>query len=276
MRNYTHILYHGNCYDGFGAALCAWLALGDGAQYIPVLYGQAPPALPPEAKVLIVDFSYPREQLIEIHRSVDLLRVLDHHVTAQEALAGLPWATFDLSKSGAVLAYEHFFPATAQAQPDIGLWPFVMYLQDRDLWTFELPSSREVAAALRAYPFDFCVWEALASRRFANLAAEGEAVLRHQDQMVKIMCEQAVWVVLGGHSVPVVNATVFFSEVGEELCKRFPEAPFAGYYLDRADGVRQWGLRSRNGFDTSVVAKMYGGGGHAGASGFATKVPEVL
>lgn len=274
MREYTHVLYHGNCYDGFGAALCAWLTLGSRAQYIPVLHGQDPPPLPVGARVLIVDFSYPREVLERLHAALAEVVVLDHHVTAQKALEGLPYATFDLSKSGAVLAFEHFFPPGDEAYKT-ALWPFVQYLQDRDLWKFELPDSREVAAALRSYPFDFAVWAALTGN-LKTLRDDGAAVLRHQDQMVQIMCDQAVWLELEGHRVPVVNATVFFSEVGEELCKRHPEAPFAAYYLDRADGTRQWGIRSRNGFDTTPVAKAFGGGGHPGASGFGTKVPALL
>ena len=45
---------------------------------------------------------------------------------------------------------------------------------------------------------------------------------------------------IGGHLVPVVNASVFFSEVGERLCQLYPDAPFAGYYFDRlAAGKRQ-------------------------------------
>ena len=76
-----------------------------------------------------------------------------------------------------------------------------------------------------------------------------------------------------GYTVPIANATVFFSEVGDELCRRFPDAPFAAYYMDREDGLRQWGLRARGGFDTSAVAKKFGGGGHPGASGFTEPIP---
>lgn len=272
---YTHVLYHGNCYDGFGAALCAWLVTGGSqAKYIPVLYGSPVPELPDGARVLIVDFSYSRAVLNELAARMEL-QVLDHHVTAKEALEGLPFAKFDLSKSGAVLAFEHFWPEPSDEMYKTALWPFVQYLQDRDLWKFELPSSREVAAALRAWPFDFSVWAKLVNQ-LDQLAFEGAGILRHQDQMVQFMCDQAVLREVGGHMVPVANATVFFSEVGEELCRRFPDAPFAAYYLDRADGVRQWGLRSRNGFDTSAVAKLYGGGGHPGASGFGQPVPAVL
>lgn len=266
---YTHVLYHSNCYDGFGAAWAAWLALGRNAEYLPVTHGDSPPDLPSDARVLIVDFSYPRDELLALRDSVGSLYVLDHHKTAEAALAGLDFAHFDMAHSGAYLSWRHFWP-------DAEVPAFVLLLEDRDLWRFELPGSREFNAALRSYPFDFETWADISEAGVDDLMAEGHVVLQHQDQMVEMMCEQAVWRDVGGEVVPVVNATLYFSEVGDALCRKFPGAAFAAYYLDRADGKRQWGMRSRNGFDVSEVAKMYGGGGHAAAAGFVTEVGEVL
>lgn len=83
----TYVLYHGNCYDGFGAAYAAWRVFGDDATYIPVVYGQPfPPEVPVGATVYILDFSYPRDELIEHHGWSKKLVVLDHHATARDAL----------------------------------------------------------------------------------------------------------------------------------------------------------------------------------------------
>ncbi len=71
----------------------------------------------------------------------------------------------------------------------------------------------------------------------------------------------------------MVNVTVFSSEVGEELLKRFKKAPFSISYYDRADGQRHWSLRSRPDFDVSVLARKHGGGGHKQAAGFETPLP---
>lgn len=267
-KDYTHVLYHGNCYDGFGAAFAAWMALGNAAVYEPVLHGQDPPEFPPGTKLLIWDFTFPREVLLDLRDRLmrtrsDPLYVIDHHKTAQEDLAGLPFAEFDLEHSGAYLTWRHFFGEPAVPE-------FIRYLEDRDLWRFHLPDSKGVSQALRAYPFDFEVWRTLSVQQ---LREEGPVVQRLTDQLVANMCDHARLLTIAGYRVPVANATVFFSEVGDELCRRFPEAPFAAYYLDRADGKRQWGFRSRNGFDTSVVAKGLGGGGHPAASGFQEPIP---
>lgn len=261
----THVIYHQNCYDGYGAAWAAWKALGDKAKYIPANYGDAPPELPRDANVVIADFSYPRAVLEELRSRVATLWVLDHHKTSMEDLKDFPQAVFDMNHSGAYLAWEYFHG------PD-NVPEFVRYLEDRDLWKFELPESREVSMALRSYPFDFQTWSDLAES-VDLLKAEGVTVRRHTETMVGIMCDNAVFRDVGGYNIPVANATVYFSEVGEELCKRYPDAPFAAYYLDRKDGKRQWGLRSRGGFDVSQVAKQYGGGGHPGAAGFTETVP---
>ena len=50
------ILYHGNCPDGFGAALVAWLVYGDNAIYIPVYHNQPVPEITSK-KVIIIDAS---------------------------------------------------------------------------------------------------------------------------------------------------------------------------------------------------------------------------
>lgn len=286
----TYVLFHGSCPDGTGAALAAWLRLGDKTEagpveYIPVNYGQPVPDIEPHSAVYIVDFSYPRKELESLKAFCPALIVLDHHATAQKDLEGLPYCTFDMNKSGAVLAWEHF-------HPKMPVPTFIYYLQDRDLWKFELPQSREVSAAIGSYPFDFRLWSKWIGQPnlIERLVTEGTACLRLKNQQVDNMCRHHRWVQFDTSSVsdginfkdrrgldrpneglyyaPCANATVFFSEVGERLLELYPEAQFAAYYLDRNDGKRQWGMRSRKTFDASVIAKAFGGGGHAQACGF--------
>jgi len=254
----THILYHGTCADGFGGAWAAWKRLGDTAEYIPVQYGQPRPEVPEGAPLYLVDFSYSREIILALRDRHPALTILDHHKTAQEALAGHDFAIFDMEKSGAMLAWKHFHPG--QAPP-----PLILYVQDRDLWRFELPSSREVSAGLWSLPMTFEAWDAAS---VPNLAQDGSAILRYMGQQTAMICSQAREQSLGGHTVPVVNATSLWSEVGEELIRRFPDAPFAASYFETARGLRKWSLRSRGSFDVSAVAKQFGGGGHRNAAGF--------
>lgn len=276
----VYVLYHGNCPDGWAGAWAAFRALGDRGRYIPVLYGDDPPGIPVGAPVVLVDFSYPRDVLLAMAERTlptGMLTVLDHHKTAQADLAdlvptggsdrpaGLGLVVFDMEKSGAMLAWEFWHEPDPAPQ-------IIRYVQDRDLWRFELEHSHEIYAWMSSYARgDFGLYSAMADtleQMPRSAVLEGKALLRLQRQYVETMCQQAVTLNLAGHHVPVVNASVLFSEAGERLCELHPDAPFAAYYFDRGDGSTQWGLRSRGEVDVSEVAKLYGGGGHHNAAGF--------
>ena len=273
------ILYHSECWDGFGAAWAAWRKFGAAAEYRAAKYGEPFPSEAHGREVYILDFSWPYSDLQAAFRQgihPTQIEVHDHHKTARDdaqrydpisaLIANEPALVyhFDLEHSGAVLAWTRFHPALA-------LPTLLRYVEDRDLWRFTLSESQEVSAWLHSWPLAFDVWNDLArlvAKDPSAVAKEGHAILRFQHQQVQAMCEHARWQAIAGYQVPVANATVLYSEVGEALCQRYPDAPFAAYYMDRADGKRQWGLRSRGEFDVSEVAKQYGGGGHKNAAGF--------
>lgn len=266
----THVLYHGNCYDGFTAA---WIAKNAGVpegNIIPCDYGTAPEHPGDDAKVLMTDFSLKRPGLQMMEKAVDTMIVLDHHKTAEAEFHGLDWAYFDMEESGASLTWDFFHPEEPRPK-------FVKYIREHDLWRFELAKSAQVRAFIRSYEMTYENWDYLNTTLemdFEIVEREGAAIQRAQEAAVAAMCKQARMGKLGGYEVPIVNATIFFSEVATRLLKLYPNAEFAAYYMDRADAVRQWGMRSRSGFDCSKVARRYGGGGHAGAAGFTSSVPD--
>lgn len=268
----THVLFHGLCFDGFTAA---WIARNAGVpeeNLFPCSYGGKTPEVPAEAKVLMVDFSLDRLLLQDLKASVQDLIVLDHHKTAEAQLHGLDWAYFDMDESGASLAWKFFHPG--QDVPR-----FVDYIREHDLWRFELPNSAPIRAFIRSYEMTFENWDKVNTTIVMDTVVavrEGFAIQRAQEAAVATMADQAVMIKIGGHLVPVTNATIYFSEVATRLLKLHPEAPFAAYYMDRADGRRQWGMRSNPDFDCSKVAKRYGGGGHPQAAGFTTDIPKQL
>lgn len=297
MRKY--VLYHDSCADGFGAAFAAWMKFGDSAEYIPVQYGKPMPPIFDGSEVYILDFSYKTEPLIELWGRSSKLVVLDHHATARTELQSMvvkepSLIRFDMGKSGAVLAWEYF-------HPELKVPDFILYLQDRDLWQWKLPMSREVSDAIRSYPFDFNTWKGLAgynastsdlhASQIEMLQSEGVGIRRMTQQIVGQMAAKKRWAIFqksgsvdfqenldalgldyslyGG--APVLNCTTFISETCEKMLELNPSAKFVGSYFDAADGSRIWSLRSRKDFDCSVIAKQFGGGGHAQAAGFTQK-----
>lgn len=284
MSNSTIVLYHGaGCADGFGAAWAAHKALGSGSDvlYLPMTYSTN---LPAEidgtvSRIFILDFSFSRENMLKLAGLADQVVCLDHHHTAEQALDGLdgsvPGLTvqFDMDKSGAVLAWEYFHPGKPI--------PYLLQLvQDRDLWHWRLPGSKAYSAAIASYPKDWDTWDWLAGTieddysEAMSLLSEGEAILRAQDLMVESIANRARYQDIAGYRVPVVNSPTLQSEVGDYLCNKHPDAPFAAMFSvlapekDGGPEKRVYSLRSRNGFDVSAVAKSMGGGGHKAAAGF--------
>jgi hypothetical protein len=277
------VIYHGGeCRDGFASAWLFRTAFPD-AEMLAAQYGESPPNVTGQV-VYMVDFSYPHEVLRRmVAETAGELTILDHHKTAERELAGLEGHyIFDLNKSGARLAWEFLFdnnllPAefVRGFARDRAPW-LVDYTEDRDLWLWKLPLSREINAALRSYPLDFAVWDKLhtlgkAGRHVANtpLVDEGRAILRAESQIVAAHVRNAAEIELDGHKVLCVNATTLISEIAGELAAG---RPFGASYFDRADGLRIWSLRSREGgMDVSEIAKRHGGGGHRNAAGFEEK-----
>jgi oligoribonuclease NrnB/cAMP/cGMP phosphodiesterase (DHH superfamily) len=122
MENRILCVYHANCFDGFTAA---WVVRNYfGAEKVdmhPANYGEPVPSVR-DREIVIVDFSYPLQELKALAQINNVL-VLDHHKTAAEALKDLPtvadWAAwngdlsavFDMERSGAGITWDFFSPA---------------------------------------------------------------------------------------------------------------------------------------------------------------------
>jgi nanoRNase/pAp phosphatase (c-di-AMP/oligoRNAs hydrolase) len=246
--------------DGFTAAWVVHQQFGDkDTQYITANYGDSPPGVKGH-DVVIVDFSFRRDVMLALAEEANSIVVLDHHVTAEAALKGLDFAHFDMERSGAGLAWDHFFPGKRRP------W-LVDYVEDRDLWRFKLPGSKEINAWIGAHPRKtFYDWDHLCDSGSVAAATKGEAVMRHIETYVEQMSAQARNVEFMGYTVPTVNAPFFLiSELVGHLAQT---APFAIGWFQAASGDYQYSLRSRADFDVSEIAKVFGGGGHKQAAGF--------
>jgi len=260
-------IYHGNCQDGFGAAWAVHHALGNEVEFYKGIHQQSPPDVT-GLNVLLVDFSYKREVLLEMLKTAASITILDHHISAQKDLSDL-MATgqikglFDMSKSGAMLAWEWFHPELAAPK-------LIEHIQDRDLWQFRLPSTKEITSALASYPYDFSVWDKLMSgnqQDFDRMRCDGDAIERRMQIDIQTLIASGVRRMnIGGYNVPVLNVPAsYVSDAGHILSK---DEPFAVCYWDHAHG-RAFSLRSSEaGIDVSAVAMKYGGGGHVNAAGF--------
>lgn len=273
--------YHAGCPDGFGAAWAVWKAWGDAGEYR--ARGHDDVVRGPElagALVVFVDNAPANPALRQLADHAGQIIVLDHHVTALERFEADPElgpslaarghrVHFDLTRSGAVLAWEHFH----RGEP---LPPLLGYVQDQDLWRWALPDSDAVNAALYSYPRRFDVWTQLAERPIEELVDEGRSIARAQRVEVERALHQAHAITLGGLRLAAVNALYHRALIGHELALRKSHGYPAGAVY-RVTGHRvDCSLYSIGDFDVAKIAARYGGGGHRNAAGFHVPLQEWI
>ncbi len=252
------VVYHAGCSDGFGAAFAAW-RWDPAVELVPRTHGEAPPEVAGR-DVYVFDFAFDRPTMEALAASARSVLLADHHASAQRELGDLPYCRFDMNRSGAGLAWDVLHPGKPRP------W-IVDYVEDRDLWRWALPHSREVSAALASFPMELDTWARLAEEaRPEDLVPEGRAILRFEERQVERLLRLATRMEIAGHDVPAVNSPVFVSELGHRLSIG---EPFAVVWHETADGQRAFSLRSQpDGLDVSEIAKGLGGGGHPRAAGF--------
>ena len=248
--------------------------------------------------VYILDFSYPREVLIEMHSKAMSLVVLDHHESAMQALEGLEFAHFDMTKSGAVLAWEYFAERigcttgsfTCTDSKDVP--PLLQYIQDRDLWHFALPDSKEISEYLRAaINWDSSVEDNLVildnideywEYQLDDIVDMGATVLANRDKQVAETVNGVFYLELGFnfrvYSIPACFSVFSIrSEVGHALASLPDNGHKVGLSIQGMhNGKFGLSFRGLEGTDLALsLAKTFGGGGHKCASGAAISAKEL-
>lgn len=266
------VIYHKNCSDGFGAAWVFWKMYRDVFEYHAAVHGKPPPCVK-DRIVYILDFSFEKPVLEQMLLSAEFITILDHHASSAKDLEGFKHpkldAQFDMNRSGATMAWDYVFPNKPRPR-------LLGYIEDRDLWRFKLPNSREVSSVLFSFDYDFEEWDSLMMlsnepTKLIHLIAAGTAIDRkHKKDIKELLAVTRREMVIGGVLVPVASLPY---TMGSDAASQMAEGnPFAAYYYD-TDEHRFFGLRSlEGGADVSVIAQGYGGGGHVRASGF--KVPR--
>lgn len=254
------VIYHADCTDGFGSAYSAWKLLGNRAEYYPCKHGQEPPDVKGK-NVVILDFSFSNATTKKMIEEANDLMVIDHHKSAVVELHDISNTIFDMSKSGATLAWDFFHPGKEAPK-------FIQYITDRDLWKWELPYSKEFSAAFDMVPFEFEEFEKFEDDSvFDDAVKRGSYILAYSKTVVKKVCDKASARKIGGKHVMVVNSSHWMSEIGAKLS---PDCDFALiWYYDHNDKRIKVSLRSfHEHVDVSDVSKKFGGGGHKKAAGF--------
>ena len=308
------VIYHASCADGFGAAFAAWLKFGDDAEYVPMQYLDSKlnaveawealsAAIPSKAntgrEVYILDFSLPKPVMDKLFAVSERVVWLDHHKTAFEMWCedgerslceqsnGRDEVILDNNKSGAMLAWEYFHPGEEIPQ-------FIRHIDDYDRWQFKIEDTKAFNKALWSYaPWSFADWKArylngvdLWSEQpvgsdLTSYIEQGKAILRAHDQNVQAVLKGAKrpCTIIGTFDAKIVGLACncpshLTSDVGHQLANESGSYGLC-WYVNK-DNLVICSLRSNGDYDVSAIAKLFGGGGHKNAAGFATTIQTTM
>lgn len=253
-------VYHDNCLDGIFSAWVVNEYFEGQVKLVPGDYNDSDLDINQfkGRDVYLVDFSFSREVTLKIKEVAKSLTVLDHHVSAKRNIGDL--FHIDSSRAGCLLTWEHFFPITTPPKQ-------LLLVNDRDLWKFEYPETKDFVAYAFANELTVRNVDKLINEVSITEACKvGKVLNRRQQIEVNKLKKNTFMMTIDDVEVPVVNAGYeYASELGNQLSVGHP---FAVVYQDLPNG-RRFSLRSqKDTTDVSLVAKKFGGGGHKEAAGF--------
>lgn len=262
------VIYHSKCSDGFGGAWAAWKKFGDDATYLPAEDRNHYHVNLDGKEVYIIDYSYPKDVMLELEQKAKKLVVIDHHLSTKETVMMLKDHVFSIDHSGAYLAWQYFFP-------DLSVPKLIDYIEDGDLYKFSLLDAKPILSYLYVLPFDFAVFskaseELETESGYSKILEQGTLLQTVHDRQVEYFAGRAELVEFEGYTIYAVNANnIVASDLGHLLSSK--QGPFALIF-----NYEKWGwkcsLRGDGTVDLSKIAQKYGGGGHFNASGFAIEI----
>ena len=269
------VIYHSPCSDGTGSGFVAWKYLSSkfpdrNVTYYPMNIGELPPSGLENKNVLICDYSYKKQVLIELLKKVNKLLIIDHHKSAEKDLNEIEdkYKIFDMTHSGAMLTWYYFFP-------DLESPLMIKYIEDRDIWTKKLPNTDDFASWFYTLPMDFKEYDKYLDDNLllemikTKGIAYGEYNNYLTQQAVKYSVPKFCKINNKYYLVAYVNSTVCKSDIGNKVFDKYVYCDFSvTYSISDSTNSTSFSLRStKQRADVSEIAFSLNGGGHAAAAG---------
>ncbi|XP_042502850.1 uncharacterized protein LOC122080049 isoform X2 [Macadamia integrifolia] len=267
-------------------------------------------------EVYLLDFVGPSGFVRDVSCKVERVVILDHHKTALEMLGGNSLGSenvikvIDMKRSGATISYDYFKEKLVEdcnknSDNCVGGFDngvennFVpeskiekvnrlfKYIEDGDLWRWELPDSKAFSSGLKDLNIEFSVrsnpalFEQLLELDPQSVINQGMTSLSQKQKLIDEALEQSYEIALGaglfGHCLAVNadNISEFRSELGHQLANKSRSIRLRGigavvYKVPELENEQKLkiSLRSVDVEDTTPISQEYGGGGHRNASSF--------
>jgi oligoribonuclease NrnB/cAMP/cGMP phosphodiesterase (DHH superfamily) len=266
------ICFHHNDPDGCASGAIVRYALGKEVMLVESEYGRI--SIPwgkieQSEKVIVADFSFPAVDMLRMAKGHEFVWI-DHHRSAilEFEKIGKDWLGLrDISDAACVLTWKYFFP-------DRQVPRAIVLIGDRDVWRW---------AEAETGPFN----ESIYNRDYhAENDALWKPLLEDDESVLKQMIEEGKWlreitlrnvermmdersfeVEFEQYKTLAVNAPVN-GDIGNYGRSRGYDIVYS--YIDEQQNGRLTTVVTlySDKVDVSVIAKKYGGGGHAGAAGF--------
>jgi len=266
------ICFHHNDPDGRASGAIVKYALGDDVTLIESDYDGVPipwDVVGQAEQVIVTDFSFPVEDMKHLAEGHELVWI-DHHKSAMLEFEGIAdnWPGIrDISEAACVLTWKYFFPERPVPRA-------IVLIGDRDVWRWAEKDTGPFGESLynqdhHATNVEF--WKPLLEDDQAVLTEMIEEGVRLREITLRdvdhLMVARSFEVRFDGYHTLAVN-TRGNGDVGNYGRDRGYEIVYT--YVDemQVGGLTTVVTLFSSKIDVSVIARCYGGGGHAGAAGF--------
>ncbi len=234
--------------------------------------------------VLLVDCSTTKENLEKLAQSTESILIIDHHVTAKRDLVEFIMdgdvtniadklaenkilMIYDVNHSGASMAYRFFYPNTTVPA-------FIDYIENIDLGKEDLPNAGFFKYWNRSNKLDIDIMQGnvrmlTSIGTLQHVFESGKEIKRYADNVIEQTIRNHRIGTFAGKQFPFLFSIYELSSdtANAMISPKFGDYDFAMMFYFTANGIGA-SIRSVPDFDCSVIAKHFGGGGHAQAAGF--------
>ena len=199
---------------------------------------------------------------------------------------------FNNNYSGGVLTYVEMVlnekASNYKGEYDEKIPKFLRYVQDRDIWKWELKEEskpftqtffydcKTLKDIEEKFPLKGFNSSVKHQQNIENYINNGNSVLNHIDRQLSEIAKEAQEsrVEISGIEYKgyiINNSALFNSDLGNKLSHLNEDHHFTLLWSENNQGIVKCSLRGKNTFDVSVIAKHFNGGGHKAASAFAVE-----
>lgn len=227
--------------------------------------------------VYVGDFSFNSGQLEELEEVVEAIVTVDHHKGVyDDAVSDKDNVHVDLTKSGALLAWEFFFGLDIRA-------PFIIALiSDRDLWNFFYGVESKALYLLIKKEGHDQIMQYMSNDEETSIVQLKDDLEKYIEEIVSLeksfikRAEQAIPYTILGTTIHGLNLTSSVSDILNVVSK-IKGTPSFAYWFDNELNAMQFSFRNaKDDIHVNLLAKLIGGDGHVQASGSRVNIDQLF